>query len=108
MFVPSRAGRTDCINILAQRWAYNEAAKSVCKGCFIIIVIAFPGCDFLKQFLNMPGEKITSDASVDFFDDAILTCLLPKNSRVGAKVGVRPDCPPKLDCGASHYGWLAF
>ena len=55
MFVLSRAGRTDRIEILPQRWAYNEAAKSVCKGCYIIIVIAFPGCDFPKQFLNMPG-----------------------------------------------------
>jgi hypothetical protein len=33
----------------------DASAKSVCKGCYIIIVIAFPGCDFLKQFLNMPG-----------------------------------------------------
>ncbi len=49
MFVLSRAGRTDRI----QRWAYNEAAKSVCKGCYIIIVL--PSCDFPKQFLNMPG-----------------------------------------------------
>jgi hypothetical protein len=50
-----------------------------------------------------PAVSITS---VDFFDGAILTCLLPKNSRVGAKVGVCPDCPPKLDCGASHsVGW---
>jgi len=55
MFVPSRAGRADRINILPQRWAYNEAAKSLCKGCYIVIVIAFPGSDFPEQLLNMPG-----------------------------------------------------
>jgi hypothetical protein len=57
MFVPSRAGRTDRVNIVSQRWADNEAAKSVCKGCYLIIVTAFPGCDLPEQFLNMPGRK---------------------------------------------------
>ena len=42
--------------------------------------------------------------------NAMLTCLLPKKkSRVGAKVGVAPRLPsPKLDCGVSYYGWVAF